>query len=80
MIAVGDPELDVGASLPAQPLPRLLPELLDELDAVNLASQLRQDCSLIAETGADLEDGVIRATMNGCEIVLSKPIGSGMLA
>jgi hypothetical protein len=44
---------------------------------------------LVAKAGADLEDrvsgpisskSVINATINGCEIVLPKPIGIGMLA
>ena len=40
---------------------RLSPELFDDFDAVHFPSQLREDCGLIAETGADLEDSVISA-------------------
>jgi len=88
MIAIRNLELDVGAPLPTESLLRLLPELFDKLDAVHLPGQLREDCSLIAETSADLEDSVIgadikrsiNATINGCEIVLLKPIGRGRLA
>jgi hypothetical protein len=40
---------------------RLLPQLFDDLDAVHLASQLCEDCGLIAKTGADLENSVCAA-------------------
>src|SRR6266540_2775463 len=61
MIAIRNLELDVGAALSAESLLGLLPELLDDLDAVHLPRQLGEDCGLIAETGADLEDRVISA-------------------
>jgi hypothetical protein len=40
---------------------RLLPQLFDDLDAAHLASQLCEDCGLIAKTGADLENSVCAA-------------------
>ena len=62
-------------------------ELLDEFHAVHLLRQLGKDRGLVAEPGADLEHpvarleassrSVISATMKGCEMVLSQPIGSG---
>jgi hypothetical protein len=61
VIAIRNLELNVGASLPTESSLRLLPELFNKLDAVNLPGQLREDCSLVAETGADLEDRVVGA-------------------
>ena len=61
MIAIRNLKLYVGAALPTESLLRLLPKLLDNLDAVHLPGQLCEDCSLIAETSADLEDSVIGA-------------------
>jgi hypothetical protein len=64
-------------------------ELFDDFDAVHLARQLREDCGLVAQPGADLQHSVsapissksvISATINGCEIVFSKPMGRGILA
>jgi hypothetical protein len=59
MIAIGNLELNVGAALPIESLLRLSPEFFDDFDAVHFPSQLREDCGLIAETGADLEDSII---------------------
>jgi hypothetical protein len=59
MVAIGNLELDVGAALPLEPLLCLSSEFFDDFDAVHFPGQLREDCTLIAETGADLEDGVI---------------------
>ena len=59
MIAIRNLELDIGAALPTESFLRLLPKFFDDLDALHLPSQLRENCRLIAETGADLEDSVI---------------------
>jgi hypothetical protein len=90
MIAIGNLELDVGAAPLTESLLRLSPELFDDFDAVHFPSQLREDCGLIAEVPisrtvssaliSSNNKSFINATINGCEIVLSKPIGSGMLA
>src|SRR5262245_53579912 len=61
MIAVAYPELDIGAALPLQSLLRLPRELFDDLDAVHLASQLREHGGVITQPRADLEDGVAGA-------------------
>ena len=64
-----------------------LNELLNNLHAPDPRNQASQDGSLVAQACADLEHviawlrvekSVMSATMNGCEIVLSKPIGRGM--
>src|SRR5262249_34373917 len=59
VIAVGDLELDIGAALLAQALLRLSGELFDDFDAVHFARQLREDCGLVAQPGADLEHRVL---------------------
>ena len=59
VIAIGNLELNVGATLSAESLLRLLPKLFDDLDAVHFASQLRENCRLITKTGADLKDIVV---------------------
>ena len=61
VVAVGDLELDVGAALLAQSLLCLAGELFDDFDAVHLARQLRQDRGLVAQSGADLEHGLLGA-------------------
>jgi hypothetical protein len=61
MIAIGNPQLNVGAALLTQSPLRLPPKLLDDLDAVHFVGQLRQDCGLIAEAGADFEHIVLGA-------------------
>src|SRR6266436_6075760 len=61
MIAIGNPQLHVGAALLTESSLRLAPKLFNYLDAVHFVSQLRQDCGLIAEAGADLEDSVVGA-------------------
>src|SRR5262245_30592577 len=61
VIAVAYPELDIGAALPLQSLLRLLGELFDHLDAVDLGGQLREHRGVIAQAGADLEHGVTGA-------------------
>jgi hypothetical protein len=45
MIAICNLELDVGAALSVESLLGLLPELLDDLDAVHLPRQLGEDCA-----------------------------------
>ena len=54
VVAVADPHLDIAAALLAEPLLRLRRKLLDQLDAVDLAGELREDRGLVAEAGADL--------------------------
>src|SRR6185369_13992631 len=61
VIAVGDLELDIGATRLRKPVARLVRELLDDLDAVDLAGELGEDRSLIAETGPYLEHNVVGA-------------------
>jgi hypothetical protein len=56
--AVSQAKLDVAAALARQPLLGLLGELFDDLDAVDLAHQRREDRRLIAQAGADLQDPV----------------------
>jgi hypothetical protein len=69
-------------------VPGLAGELLDDLDAPHPANELTEHGRLIAEAGADLQHDVVlprlqqivmTATTKGCEIVLSKPIGSAAL-
>ena len=61
VIAVGDLELDIGAALLAESLLCLAGKLFDDLDAVHHARQLREDCGLVAEAGADLQHSVLGA-------------------
>src|SRR5262249_40984952 len=54
VIAIGNLDRDIAATLAAESLPRLLPKLFNDFDAEHFASQLRENCRLITETGADL--------------------------
>src|SRR5215472_9460565 len=59
VVAVAQFELDVLVALASQSLLRSVCQLFDDLDAVDLARQLGQHGSLIAQAGADLENDVV---------------------
>ena len=84
---VSDADGDIGAAELAQVRFGLACQLLHDFDAPHPTGKLGQDRGLIAQPGSDLEDAVMgsgprrsvmSATIKGCEIVLSKPIGSGV--
>src|SRR5207244_8628207 len=55
VIAIGDPELDIGVALPVDAFLRLSRKLFNDFDAVHFPGQFGEDRSLIAQAGADLE-------------------------
>src|SRR3974390_123879 len=61
VIAIGDSQLNVRAALLTKPTLCLSPKLFDDLDAVHLASELCQDCGMVAQSSSDLEHGIVGA-------------------
>src|SRR5262249_18621933 len=87
-VTVAHANVDVGVAFSFKPLHCRLRELLDDCDAVPPPSEFGEHRRLIAEpvptsrttsSGLSSSKSVITATMSGCEIVLSKPSGSGRL-
>lgn len=85
--AVGDAQGKVIDADAPQFLRRTFCQHFDAFDGVNLAHQTCQDRRLIAGAGAyfqnslltgQLKSSVIRATMNGCEIVCPAAIGRAL--
>ena len=84
---VPDADADPDLSKPPQAQLGLVRELLDYLNAPNPGRELGQYCCLTTQADADLERRLPRsrgeevghdAQMKGCEMVLPKPIGSGV--
>ena len=80
--------IDVGVALSCQQLACPLAQLVDEFDAIHPAGQLGEHRRLVAPAGAHFEDEIVglgleevshHRDLSGCEIVLSKPIGNGLL-
>ena len=84
-ITVSNPDLDVGVAFSFEPSHCSLRELVDDFNAVYSASQAlppdsRDPCRFREppSSGVSSSRSLITATMSGCEIVLSKPIRSGL--
>ncbi len=60
VVTVADTDLDIAVTEVFEPFPGVESEFLDELDAVDLIHQLREDRGLIADAGADLQRHVAR--------------------
>ncbi len=60
VVAVADADLDIAVTEALQPATGIKSELLDELDAVDLIHQFREDRGLITYTGTDLQRYVAR--------------------
>ena len=65
--AVASDHLDVRDPFPAQIEPRRLGELGYALDGEDAAGELCEQRRLVAEPGADLEDGVVFSQVQGLD-------------